>query len=492
MITSLRKPDLSLLEKILSPAALALGTLLALPAEAAVLATVEAETMSLPAGATIIADAQASGGQGVQFAQNGSATASFPINGTVTSFVVTAKGVRCKGDWPRLTVALNGHTLISGVSVASSTWASYSPTNNFSDSYSTQTLTITASNTDACGRYLSVDVTTLSGNPPVPTVNLSAAPKLLTPGNPSTLTWSTANATSCTASGAWSGAKATSGSESVTVNATSNYSLSCTGPGGTVTKSAKVTTDSLNSGVPMPTGAVTSGGHTWQPIFAEDFTVDSAFGSWGAPCDASQIAYTGAGNTLWQASCGPDTNTFSRPYSAQILSTQNGLLDVWLSKTNWAGTSISPVLDNATLSHYTTYGRIEARLKQTEPLYDVQQNLGLKPQSDSDAGCANSTFPQGSMSSGSVSYVARYGCQGAQDQGSASIDKTQWHTYTQEWLPGQRNYYIDGVLVGSSTNQVWSQPERWQLQIDTICTPITAPCVDDGHLLVDWVVVYAY
>ena len=48
-----------------------------------------------------------------------------------------------------------------------------------------------------------------------------------------TLTWASTNATTCTASGAWSGSKAASGSEAVTVTSAgaTSYSLSCRGEG---------------------------------------------------------------------------------------------------------------------------------------------------------------------------------------------------------------------------------------------------------------------
>ncbi len=52
-----------------------------------------------------------------------------------------------------------------------------------------------------------------------------------------TLSWSSTNATSCTASGAWSGGLATSGTQSVVVTRTSTYALSCSG----ATASATVT-----------------------------------------------------------------------------------------------------------------------------------------------------------------------------------------------------------------------------------------------------------
>lgn len=72
---------------------------------------------------------------------------------------------------------------------------------------------------------------------PLPTVDLKvngSDTTITIPYNTAaTLSWTSTNATSCTAAGDWSGAKSTSSSES-TGNLTNNksYTLSCTGPGG--------------------------------------------------------------------------------------------------------------------------------------------------------------------------------------------------------------------------------------------------------------------
>jgi hypothetical protein len=53
------------------------------------------------------------------------------------------------------------------------------------------------------------------------------------PGQQTTLTWSSSNVTSCTASGGWTGARGTSGSEAVgPIQNDTTYQLSCTGSGG--------------------------------------------------------------------------------------------------------------------------------------------------------------------------------------------------------------------------------------------------------------------
>ncbi|MEL1231699.1 MAG: glycoside hydrolase, partial [Candidatus Neomarinimicrobiota bacterium] len=53
---------------------------------------------------------------------------------------------------------------------------------------------------------------------PNPTASISADPTTVYIGNSTTLTWSSTNATSCAASGAWEGTKSTSGSEDITIS----------------------------------------------------------------------------------------------------------------------------------------------------------------------------------------------------------------------------------------------------------------------------------
>ena len=75
---------------------------------------------------------------------------------------------------------------------------------------------------------------------PAPTVNLSAEPTTVLLGGTSTLTWSSTNASSCSAN--WTSATATSGSEAVTISTAGNnsFSITCSGAGGDRSASAIV------------------------------------------------------------------------------------------------------------------------------------------------------------------------------------------------------------------------------------------------------------
>lgn len=81
------------------------------------------------------------------------------------------------------------------------------------------------------------------GNPPVPpTLTFSAQPLNIFTGDSSALTWSSTAATSCTASGSWSGERATSGSQTVTPQQGSPmYTLMCSGQSGSATQSVQLT-----------------------------------------------------------------------------------------------------------------------------------------------------------------------------------------------------------------------------------------------------------
>ena len=77
---------------------------------------------------------------------------------------------------------------------------------------------------------------------PSPTASLSSSSSSVLIDTVVTLTWSSTNANSCLASGVWSGSKATSGNEDVTISSPGNntYGLSCTGAGGSASASVIV------------------------------------------------------------------------------------------------------------------------------------------------------------------------------------------------------------------------------------------------------------
>ena len=76
----------------------------------------------------------------------------------------------------------------------------------------------------------------------LPVVTLTASPLTIFTDESVIINWSTENATACTASGAWSGAKAISGNETITITTvdTFTYALECSGVGGSGSGSVSV------------------------------------------------------------------------------------------------------------------------------------------------------------------------------------------------------------------------------------------------------------
>ena len=77
--------------------------------------------------------------------------------------------------------------------------------------------------------------------PADPTLTFTASPAAVNAGQSSTLAWVATSASTCTASGAWSGERGTAGSLVVSPAATATYTLTCAGVSTAVTRSAIVT-----------------------------------------------------------------------------------------------------------------------------------------------------------------------------------------------------------------------------------------------------------
>jgi YD repeat-containing protein len=99
--------------------------------------------------------------------------------------------------------------------------------------------------------------------PALPNATLTANPAVIASGGTSTLTWSTARATSATMNNGIGPVSLDGGTMQVTLTATTTYSLAATGPGGTTTAFATVFVDTT----PPSTPTITSS------VFQADFTV---------------------------------------------------------------------------------------------------------------------------------------------------------------------------------------------------------------------------
>ncbi len=225
---------------------------------------------------------------------------------------------------PTVTLTVNPTRITVGQS-ATLTWSSSNATScTASNAWSgaqatsgTQTVSPTQIGTNTytltCtgpGGTLIASVPLTVNNPPLPSVTISVNPTSITLGQSATLTWSSSNATSCTASNAWSGAQATSGTQTVspTQIGTNTYTLTCTGPGGTLIASVPLT---VNNPLPIITISVNptsitlgqSATLTWSSSNATSCTASNAWS--GAQATSGTLAVTPAatGSQTYTLTC---------------------------------------------------------------------------------------------------------------------------------------------------------------------------------------------
>ena len=168
----------------------------------------------------------------------------------------------------------------------------------------------------------SVQTTVLSdgGTPvvPVPAVTLTATPSAIDQDQSATLSWSSSYASSCTASGGWSGGRATSGSEVVWPTATTGYTISCTGDGGSASATLTVNEPSPPA-VINPTlnltaspSSVRRGGTITLNWSSTDANSCSAFGDWSGSKATSGSASIAINNSVtFTLTCSGDAGSVS-------------------------------------------------------------------------------------------------------------------------------------------------------------------------------------
>ena len=251
--------------------------------------------------------------------------------------------------------------------------------------------------------------------PSTPTVSISASPSSITSGQSTTLSWSSSNVTSCTASGGWSGTRATSGNLSVSPTTTTTYTLTCNGANGSANQSAIVTVSSLP---PPPPAPPPSSGSS-----AAAYSLDEGSGSVAA--DSS-----GNGNTL--SLSGPSWSSGK---------TGNALL--------FNGTGFADAADSNSLNITSNELTLEAWVNPTTLSGDTHIVSKIVQ-----AGQHNSPFFAYSLHvvSGNVPrFWVTMGGAGHTVQSSVGLTVNAWYHIAGTYDGSTMNIYVNGQLVGSAS-----------------------------------------
>ncbi|WP_442755235.1 metallophosphoesterase [Methylocystis sp. JAN1] len=160
-----------------------------------------------------------------------------------------------------------------------------------------------------------------------PTATLTANPTSIASGQTSTLTWSSTNATSCTGAGFSTGG-ATNGTASVTPAATTTYTMTCSGAGGTsnlasatvtVTAAAQPTATLTANPTSIASGQTST--LTWSSTNATSCT-GAGFSTGGATNGTASV--TPAATTTYTMTCSGAGGT-SNPATATVTVTTGGV-----------------------------------------------------------------------------------------------------------------------------------------------------------------------
>jgi Glycosyl hydrolases family 16 len=240
-----------------------------------------------------------------------------------------------------------------------------------------------------------------------------------------------------------------------------------------------------------PAASISIAGATYIAEGVDTFTKSAPIGSF-ASNNGDLIVYTGDHGMGWTeyADGLPSTNSGGAEgyQPSTVQSVHDGVLDFYLhndSAGHPVGANPSPLPVG---NRYQTYG-VWMLCEQIVPdpnsdLGDFRQATLLWPPTDADYRLSESDFPENDLDQNNMAAYAHFGGAGAQDQFNTGVLNTQqWHLYTQTWGPGFRSFYVDGRLIGTSTNQVYASPERWQLQLE----PSGRSDGGSGHLYIRWV-----
>ncbi|MCU1617754.1 MAG: hypothetical protein JWO98_5294 [Frankiales bacterium] len=226
----------------------------------------------------------------------------------------------------------------------------------------------------------------------------------------------------------------------------------------------------LGSAVPAPTAAVTG----FNLVYSENFdTAAAANSSVGTNTSPFLTAYANSVQAYTDA---------SPYYASSQLSAHDGVLDVTMDGTHGA----AAVFGTAATAYARNGGKFSMRAKALGAIGNGTAVM-VWPSSDVwDEGEID--YPESNFEV--EPFVHQHIMNGSGDDTAENLTYgtgatwREWHVYSVEWVPGvSLKYYLDDVLVASSTTQIPTTAHRYMFQVGNYGSA--------GHLYIDWVNIYA-
>ena len=221
----------------------------------------------------------------------------------------------------------------------------------------------------------------------------------------------------------------------------------------------------------------------WKLAFSDDFNQAVAAGRFPSDVSSRWSAYPYG----WKDTSGNGT------YDPSIVSVHDGMLDAHIRTTNGVRrvAAFTPKFANGSVNQL--YGRYAVRFR-ADSMRGYKGAWLLWPQSEVHPRDGEIDFPEGDFDSTISAFMHRqdgtWG--GDQDAFDTTARWTDWHTAVTEWTPTAVRFYLDGVLIGTSTSRIPNTPMRWVIQNETTLDGIVPADSVSGHVLIDWVKVWSY
>lgn len=242
------------------------------------------------------------------------------------------------------------------------------------------------------------------------------------------------------------------------------------------------TSTTLSGGSPSGQAAPHGDLPGWHQKYVEDFATDVA-------TDVATGSFPGAYASHWYAYADgvKDTSRNGTYMPSKVLSVHDGVLDDAIHSEGGQHLVSAPVMRD---TYGQVYGRYSVRFR-SDQLGGYKNAWLLWPDSGRWPDDGEIDGPEGDLDGtiNAFSHFARPS--GGQDVFTSNASFSSWHTVTIEWVPGRVTFHLDDAVLGTSTQNVPTTAMHWVLQTETSLGGSAPANGVAGHVLIDWVALYA-
>jgi hypothetical protein len=220
----------------------------------------------------------------------------------------------------------------------------------------------------------------------------------------------------------------------------------------------------------------------WQRVVTSDFNETTALGAWPGP-EAARF---------WKnRQRGSDTSGRGTYDSSKTISEANGILDVWIHSEGDRRYVAAPVSAIG-----ATHGARISVCMRADAMPGYKIAFLLWPTEGDGNSLGEIDFPESKLDGPPTTahafmhYAPEPSDGKRQDWFDSGAFLQDWHAYTIEWNPKASQpyvrFFVDGRLIGESTQFVPWVPMFYVMQIETYLGNEPLPPPTQGHVQVDW------